>query len=179
MSAERVAAILESLRERGERITTARRALVAALDGADDHRSADELATEVARLHPEIHRATIYRTLETLRRLEVVEHTHLGHGPAVYHLADQVHQHLVCEDCGAVTEVPPAAFRSLERALKRDYGFTVKSRHFAVVGVCQACSEAAVQDPPTAASPTEPQENSPGGRGLAAHRRATGPFVQS
>lgn len=143
MSADRVQAILAALRQRGERITTARRALLTALDQAPDHCSADDLAAEVARMHPEIHRATIYRTLDTLRRLEVVEHTHLGHGPAVYHLADQVHQHLVCEECGSVTEVPLAAFRNLERALKRDYGFTIRSRHFAVVGVCRECRKAA------------------------------------
>jgi len=149
MSGERVQAILDALRARGERVTTARRALLTALDDATDHCSADELAVEVRRLHPEIHRATIYRTLETLRRLEVVEHTHLGHGPAVYHLADRVHQHLVCEKCGSVTEVPPAVLWNLEVALKRDYGFSMKSRHFAVVGTCRACaeSEAEASDP--------------------------------
>ncbi|MFN2606325.1 MAG: Fur family transcriptional regulator [Acidimicrobiales bacterium] len=140
---DRVGTILESLRGQGERITTARRALLTALAEAGGHRSAEELATEVARLHPEVHRATIYRTLETLRRLRVVEHTHLGHGPAVYHLADEVHQHLVCEECGAVVEVPASVFRPLERALERDYGFTVSSRHFAVVGRCHGCVGAA------------------------------------
>lgn len=147
MSSERVAAILESLRGRGERVTTARRALLTALAEAGDHRSAEELAAEVGRVHPDVHRATIYRTLETLRRLGVVEHTHLGHGPAVYHLADEVHQHLVCEDCGAVVEVAPGVFRPLERTLKRDYGFTVSSRHFAVVGLCQHCTDARPDQP--------------------------------
>jgi len=142
MSSERVGALLEALRSKGERITTARHALLSALDEADDHRSADELAAEVAQAHPEVHRATIYRTLETLRRLGVVEHTHLGHGPAVYHLADQVHQHLVCEDCGVVIEVAPKVFRPLERTIKRDFDFTVSSRHFALSGRCGACSEA-------------------------------------
>jgi len=142
MATERVQAILEALRARGERVTIARRALLSALDDAVDHCTAEELATEVGRLHPEIHRATIYRTLETLRRLDVVEHTHLGHGPAVYHLADRVHQHLVCELCGSVTEVPPAALRELEQAFKRDYGFIMKSRHFAVVGTCRHCAPA-------------------------------------
>lgn len=141
MTSERLGALLEGLRDRGERVTTARRALLAAMDEATDHRSADELAAEVARTHPDVHRATIYRTLETLRRLGVVEHTHLGHGPAVYHLADEVHQHLVCEDCGVVTEVSPAVFRPLERTLKRDFGFTVSSRHFAFSGRCRACSD--------------------------------------
>jgi len=138
---DRVAALVDSLRARGERITTARRALLTALAEAGDHRTAEELAAEVARVHPEVHRATIYRTLDTLRRLGVVEHTHLGHGPAVYHLADEPHQHLVCEDCGAVAEVPPTVFRPLERALARDYGFAVSSRHFALVGRCRECSQ--------------------------------------
>lgn len=142
MSSDRVGALLDALRSRGERITIARRALLTALAEADDHRSAEELAAEVARAHPEIHRATIYRTLERLRRLGVVEHTHLGHGPAVYHLSDQVHQHLVCEECGAVTEVPPEVFHPVERTLLRDYGFAVTSRHFAVVGRCRSCQDA-------------------------------------
>jgi len=142
MGAERVQAIIDGLRDRGERVTTARRALLTALEQAPDHRSAEQLAVEVSRLHPEIHRATIYRTLDTLTRLEVVEHTHLGHGPAVYHLADQVHQHLVCERCGAVTEVPPTALGEMETTLRRDFGFVMRSRHFAVVGICHHCAEA-------------------------------------
>lgn len=142
MSADRVQAMIDALRDRGERITTARRALLRALDEAPDHCNAEELAAEVARRHPEIHRATIYRTLEKLRRLEVIEHTHLGHGPAVYHLVDVVHHHLVCEECASVTEVPPAALQSMERSLRRSYGFTMTSRHFALMGVCQRCSAA-------------------------------------
>ena len=143
MSAERVALILAALRDRGERITVARRVVLTALDEAPDHCSAEELASAVHRLHPEIHRATIYRTLEALTRLEVVEHTHLGHGPAVYHLADRAHQHLVCEQCGAVVEVPAAAFSDLERALRMDYGFQMESRHFALVGLCERCARTA------------------------------------
>jgi Fur family transcriptional regulator, ferric uptake regulator len=139
MSSDRVGSLVAWLRDRGERVTTARRALLTALDQAGDHRSADELAEAVSREHPEVHRATIYRTLETLRRLEVVEHTHLGHGPAVYHLAGEVHQHLVCEECGAIQEVPASVLGDLEADLERDFGFRLNSRHFAVVGRCRRC----------------------------------------
>jgi Fe2+ or Zn2+ uptake regulation protein len=148
MSDDRVVAVLALLRARGERITTARRAVLAALAEAGEHPSAEELAAAVGRTSPQIHRATIYRTLETLRRLGVVEHTHLGHGPAVYHLADRVHQHLVCEDCGAVVEVPPDVFRPLEHTLERDYGFEMSSRHFAVTGRCARCATVAEHDRP-------------------------------
>ncbi|MDQ4097201.1 MAG: transcriptional repressor, partial [Actinomycetota bacterium] len=137
---ERTRALFESLRARGERLTTARRALLAALAHAHDHRTADQLAAEVKDAYPAIHRATIYRTLETLRRLGVVEHSHLGHGPAVYHLADDVHHHLVCEGCGAVTEATPSLFTGLETALREEYGFEMESRHFAVTGRCRDCA---------------------------------------
>jgi Fe2+ or Zn2+ uptake regulation protein len=149
---ERLAALFVSLRRRGERLTTARRALLTALAGAGDHQTADELATAVRAAYPAIHRATIYRTLETLRRLGVVEHSHLGHGPAVYHLADDVHHHLVCEGCGSVTEAAPALFAQLDAALRREHGFEMQARHFAVTGRCATCAAAAA----AAAAPGEP-----------------------
>ncbi|MDQ6726900.1 MAG: transcriptional repressor [Actinomycetota bacterium] len=143
MGDERIAELIESLRRRGERVTTARRALLGALAGADRHLSADELAAEVHRLHPDVHRATVYRSLDTLTQLGLVEHSHLGHGAAVYHLADDVHQHLVCEDCGAVIEVPPELFSDVAGDLRRRYGFEISSRHFALVGRCRSCAATA------------------------------------
>ena len=140
MTQERLDRILHLLRERGGRITSARRALVSALLSADRHVTADDLAEEVQRSHPDVHRSTIYRTLDALERLGVVDHVHLGHGRAVYHLADEVHQHLVCERCGGVTEVPDALFDDLAGALRARYGFTLRSNHFAVLGRCAACT---------------------------------------
>jgi Fur family transcriptional regulator, ferric uptake regulator len=70
----------------------------------------------------------------------VVDHVHLGHGRAVYHLLDDPHQHLVCEVCEAVIEVPDALFAPLAEALARDYAFTLRPNHFAVLGRCEACA---------------------------------------
>ncbi len=140
MVEQRLATLLDALRSRGERLTSARYALLAVLAKAEDHLNAEQLSDEVSRTNPAIHRATIYRTLETLRRLGIVEHTHLGHGPAVYHLADDVHQHLVCEGCGWVAEAPATLFRSVERTLQREFGFVMRANHFAVVGRCRRCS---------------------------------------
>ncbi|MBW3610171.1 MAG: transcriptional repressor [Actinobacteria bacterium] len=141
MGKERLPELLDALRRRGERLTTARHALLSVMAHADEHLSADQLSVEVARTNPAIHRATIYRTLETLRRLGIVEHTHLGHGPAVYHLADDVHQHLVCEECGWVVEAPADLFAGVEETLERDFGFDMRANHFAIVGRCRRCAE--------------------------------------
>ena len=132
--------ILEALRDAGERVTVARRAVVAALVDAHGHATAEALLARVQAGHPEVHMATIYRNLETLERLGVVEHTHLGHGPAVYHLADELHQHLVCESCGYVVEVSADLLRPVEEEVRDRYGFVMRPGHFAVVGRCANCA---------------------------------------
>ena len=139
MASDREERILQELRTKGGRITSARRALVRALVTADGHVTADDLAAEVQRSTPDVHRSTIYRTLDALERLGVIEHTHLGHGRAVYHLTDERHQHLVCESCGAVTEAPLDVFDELAGTLQRRYRFTLRPEHFAVLGRCSAC----------------------------------------
>lgn len=127
--------ILDRIRAAGGRVTGPRRQLVTALVDADDHVTAEDLAAAVG----EPHLSTVYRTLDALEELGVVDHVHLGHGRAVYHLTDASHQHLVCEACGDVTEVPEGLFTSLARKLQADYGFRMRPNHFAVLGRCAAC----------------------------------------
>jgi Fe2+ or Zn2+ uptake regulation protein len=140
----RLERILDLLRADGGRVTTARRALVQVLLDARDHMTADDLAAILQTRRPEVNRSTVYRTLDTLERLGVVVHTHLGHGGGVYHLADERHQHLVCEDCGAVVEVPEKLFAPLARTVRSRYGFTIEPGHFALVGRCAGCGPAPV-----------------------------------
>jgi len=121
-------------------MTVARRALVEALVAARAHVTADDLAETVRAAHPAVHRSTVYRTLDALEQAGVVEHVHLGHGRAVYHLIEDRHLHLVCEGCGVVVEVPVGMALRLQDELVAAYGFTVDAGHFALPGRCRACS---------------------------------------
>jgi Fe2+ or Zn2+ uptake regulation protein len=132
--------LVTMIRDHGARVTSARRALVTALVQARGHVTADDLAALVQKAQPDVHLSTIYRSLDALERIGVVDHVHLGHGRAVYHLADEPHQHLVCEVCGAVVEVPDATFAKLSDTLRRRYGFAIRPNHFAVLGRCRACA---------------------------------------
>ena len=141
---ERLEAILDLLRRRGGRLTPTRRAIVAALVAAGEHITADDITDRVRRAHPDLALTTVYRCLDALEELGVVEHVHLGHGRAVYHLASQDHQHLMCERCGLVVEVPTRVFADLAAALDARYGFAIRPNHFAVPGLCSACRKASV-----------------------------------
>lgn len=138
---DRVEDLCEALRSHRERVTPARRAVLEVLVASADHLTAEEILERVEAVAPDVHLATVYRALETLTRVAIVEHAHLGHGPAVYHLAADDHHHLVCETCGAVTEAPASLFRSAERRMRDEFGFVPNSRHFAIVGRCRACTD--------------------------------------
>ncbi len=77
---------------------------------------ADKLGTEGRRVGV----ATVYRTLELLAELKLVQRLDLGGGSARYEAAlpggEHHHHHLVCDRCGQVT---PFEDEGLERAIER------------------------------------------------------------
>ena len=134
-----VEAILSRFTATGGRRTASRQAIVEAVVGAGGHLTAEQIATTVQARFPSVNLSTVYRTLEALEELRVVDHVHLGHGRAVYHLTDESHQHLFCERCERVQEVPISKLRPLFGMLEDEFGFELDRRHFAIVGHCRAC----------------------------------------
>jgi Fur family transcriptional regulator, ferric uptake regulator len=133
--------ILQRLRARGDRLTASRRAVVEALLSAPGHHvTVDAIVAKVAERQPEVHEATVYRTLDRLEVAGVITHVHLGHGPSTIHLNDRPHHHAVCSSCGAVVEVPLAALSDLATQLRDEHGFELSSQHFALSGRCRACA---------------------------------------
>jgi Fur family transcriptional regulator, ferric uptake regulator len=105
--------------------------------------TAEQIAATVQARFPSVNLSTVYRTLDALEELRVIDHIHLGHGRAVYHLTDETHQHLFCEQCERVQELPIAKLRPLFSLLEKEYAFQLDRRHFAIVGRCRDCAERA------------------------------------
>lgn len=123
-------------------MTATRKAVVRALLEANDHHlTAADVTAAVRDLDPEFQESTVYRTLDRLVDLGIVDHVHIGHGAAVYHLTDEGHRHhhLVCNECGRVIEVPPSLLDDIARRVERDYGFVLEAEHFALSGTCAEC----------------------------------------
>jgi Fe2+ or Zn2+ uptake regulation protein len=136
-----VEGILARFTATGGRRTASRQAIIEAVVGAGGHMTAEQIASSVQARFPSVNLSTVYRTLEALEELRVVDHVHLGHGRAVYHLTDESHQHLFCEQCERVEELPIAKLRPLFGMLEKEYAFQLDRRHFAIVGRCHACAE--------------------------------------
>jgi Fur family transcriptional regulator, ferric uptake regulator len=132
-----------ALRAGGYRVTPQRQLVLEAVTKLD-HASPEDIFAEVHQRASGVNVSTIYRTLELLEQLGLVTHTHLGHGAPRYHLAAQAqHVHLLCQDCGRVTEVAPETARPLVTALDEQEGFETDVRHLTVFGRCRDCRAAA------------------------------------
>lgn len=135
-----IAATLELIQRDGGRLTTARRAVVTQLYGGDDHHvTAEDIAAGVQADHPDVHLSTVYRTLESLEQLNVVARVDLGSGSAVFHLVDHAHHHLVCTECGSVTEATADVIAPLAAALDDRYGFAAAPHRLTITGCCRNC----------------------------------------
>lgn len=144
----RVRAALSVLRERGERVTRVRQAVIEVLDATDEHLGADEIVLRAEAIVPGVHRATVYRALSTLGDLGLVVHTHLGGSAAVYHLAlptasgsglGDSHAHLQCTRCQKVIDIDVDIVRPLATELDRSLGFHLEPQHTALLGICADC----------------------------------------
>jgi Fur family transcriptional regulator, ferric uptake regulator len=126
-----------ALRDRGMRLSTARRLVLDALFAAEGPVSAVHLAGSLA-----IDPTSVYRNLEVFERHGLVRHIHLGHGPGLYVLFGRHDgEYLYCERCAMVTPVAPENLDPLRAHLRDRFGYEVRFTHFALVGLCAECSE--------------------------------------
>ncbi len=137
------------LRARGERMTQPRRIVLAVLANHDDHLSAEQVVTAVEARDASIHRSTVYRTLDTLADIGLVQDVHQSHGPTLYHLTPVGgdHVHLQCLSCGGIADAPIDVLTSTAGHLSRIYGFRLDLGHVALSGTCADCRVAEVASP--------------------------------
>ncbi len=129
----------DTLRAGGYRVTPQRQLILEAVTKLE-HATPEEIFADVRQTARGVNVSTVYRTLELLEQIGLVTHTHLGHGAPRYHLAAEAqHVHLVCRDCERVTQVEPAAVRSLVSSLDAEHGFETDVGHLTVFGRCADC----------------------------------------
>jgi Fur family transcriptional regulator, ferric uptake regulator len=131
------AELANRLHERGLRMTPQRMQVLEAVRVLE-HATPEQVSTAV----PDIDLTTVYRTLELLEDLDLLRHTHLGHGAASFRLAGDEHVHVVCHTCGRVIDVPHDLIDGMVERLRNERGFTVDRSHFTVFGRCADCSTA-------------------------------------
>ncbi len=128
--------LVNQLRRRGKRVTRERELLLRVI-AQNAHLDAEEIHRLARREHPQIGLATVYRTMNLLKELDLVSTVGLGEPHNHFELCAEDHIHLVCLTCGRVVDVPaPAAVR---RVAERE-GFAVHRVSAEISGTCRTCT---------------------------------------
>ncbi len=130
----------EQLRSRGYRPTPQRQLVLDAITTLG-HATPEDAHAWVTERASGVNISTVYRTLDLLVDLGLVKHAHLSHGAPTYHAAAAPeHVHLVCRDCGGITEVEPHTVAPLVDLLRQEHAFVADVGHLTVFGECSRCS---------------------------------------
>lgn len=139
----RTESLLDRMRDRGLRLTWQRRLLAHLLDTADTHLDAEAVYVLAKRRDPRIHRATVYRTLATLKRFGLIDELDLMHVSGDRHYYEvrpsEFHIHLVCMKCGAVQEPGGPFWQELKRRVHEETGFQPEIVRLEMGGRCLRC----------------------------------------
>ena len=97
---------------------------------------------------PDIGLATVYRTVQLLLEMQLVDRINLDDGCVRYeigHLVDgeskHTHHHLICRDCGKVLSFNDDLLEELENHIERMMGFRVLDHELKFYGQCKDCAE--------------------------------------
>jgi Fur family ferric uptake transcriptional regulator len=144
-------AILQALETAGLRLTGPRRELADLLTEQDGHFTSAELVSETKRRRLGVGRATVFRTLDALEELGLVERIDLPSGEHAYVTCERPHHHhVVCSNCGRTSEIDDAGLKTVVHQVARRTGYRVDIHRLELFGLCPACQ--AARPAPSAAS---------------------------
>lgn len=134
------------IKENGYKLTSQRKIVLnAMLEHEDEHLTVEEVYGHIKETNPEVGLATVYRNIQLLVDMKIVDKLSLDDGLTRYELAcdddNHRHHHLICDECGKVVEVKEDLMDSIEKSFLKSYGFLVKDHQAKFFGLCDDCRD--------------------------------------
>ena len=136
-------------RGKGLRWTFPRQIILQELSRQSHHISVDELYFTIHREYPGVGLTTIYRTLEILHNMGLVQRYDFGDGKTRYELSQgpgtKHHHHLVCTKCGKIIDYSEMLAEEkyltdkLQEKLAKKYDFNIRTHQIHFYGLCSQC----------------------------------------
>ena len=132
---------VKKLKDNGYRISKAREIICDILESSGhSHYSVDEIHTKTQNIDKTIDLTTVYRTLELLEELNLIEHAHQEHGSGIYYKKEKNNSiHMTCYSCNKIFDVSNKTVEKINNELKRDLNFKEVRNHFIYSGLCNNC----------------------------------------
>lgn len=136
------------LKRNGLKVTTQRVAILDVLSSRPDmHLTVEEIYDFVKVEYPEIGLATVYRTIQLLSDLGLIDKLNLDDGYVRYEIGKSDseeahhHHHLICLNCGNIYAFQDDLLELLEERIKVTMGFEVADHEVKLFGRCKICRD--------------------------------------
>ena len=132
----------QALNVSGLRVTNQRALILEVIRHREGHLDADEVYRQARRKQPRLSLSTVYRTLQTLKKLGLVEEVHFDEAHHHYEIKPPAeHHHLVCLSCGRVIEFQYPLAHLIKRNITEAKDFEITGSEIRMTGYCPACRQ--------------------------------------
>ena len=126
----------------GLRVTSQRALILEIIRRGGEHLDADEIHLRAREKQPRLSLSTVYRTLQTLKKLDLVEKVHFDEEHHHYEVKPSAeHHHLVCLGCGRVVEFQYPLARLVKRNVTEAKDFEITGSEIRMTGYCSKCRQ--------------------------------------
>lgn len=122
------------------RLTTKQQAVLTQLERLQEPVSAQRLYAELRQQGESLGLATVYRSLELLKRQGLVQSRTTADGEALYSPIQQDQHYLTCLQCGNSVPLDFCPLQEMEKQLRRSQAFTIYYHTLEFFGVCEPCT---------------------------------------
>lgn len=131
---------LSQLQQHGYRLTEARRAVVDVIQKSKYALTPVQVFDVARKKYAALGLVTVYRTLEKLEELHLIQRVHQPQGCQAFIAASHGHEHLLlCQNCGQVAFFEGDDLEVLIATISRKTGYQVQDHWLQLFGLCQTC----------------------------------------
>ena len=137
--------IEEILRAKKIKVTPQRMAVYSILKKTDAHPNVEMIYQKLKPDYPAMSLATVYKTVDTLKKVGLIQELSVGEGGLRYDANIKPHSHIFCEVCGKVDDVEQYPLDELQdrflfEKVKKETGYDVTLVQLYFFGECPQCS---------------------------------------
>jgi Fur family peroxide stress response transcriptional regulator len=131
--------IIDALRRKGFKATPQRIAICSFTLGSREHPTVQRIYKEVKKTYPTVSLATVYKTLQILKELHLVQELAFPQEESRFDSYVKPHLNVVCLRCGEVIDINDNSARDLIARTAAKTRYTVIEQRFDIYGICEKC----------------------------------------
>ena len=133
------ASIIKALRGKGYKATPQRIAIGRFALCDRSHPTVQRVYSEVKKVHPTVSLATVYKTIQILKEVGLIQELSLPQDQTRFDSDMQPHINLVCTRCGNIKDLEETAVQEIITKVSAAEKFSPTGQRFDIYGICQGC----------------------------------------